>query len=279
MKQLKSVYLFIIIFAVLFQCKGKNEEPNIFRARVSFIQGTITVTSENGMQKKISIGSSLEEKDKIETGKDSYLELLLVSGAKIRLKSQTNLVLQELSPDKKNTELKLLNGTLISTVNKKNKEESFKVETPTAVAGVRGTLFLIKVETKDGEIRTQLGVKEGQVVINGINKSLEEIVVQANEEVVEVQNQKFEKRSLNASLEREFSFAEEDDNTIKFYGEKSTEEMIRKKYKKLEVITLSDGTKLRGVISSMGEKEITIETPEGTAIIPREKLAKQEMAK
>ena len=128
------------------------------------------------------------------------------------------------------------------------------LETPTAVAGVRGTLFLIKVETKDGEIRTQLGVKEGQVVINGINKSLEEIVVQANEEVVEVQNQKFEKRSLNASLEREFSFAEEDDNTIKFYGEKSTEEMIRKKYKKLEVITLSDGTKLRGVISSMGEK-------------------------
>ena len=114
----------------------------------------------------------LEQGDKIRTGKDARAEILMDDGSMVKLEEESELTIKALSADyqKKSisASLFLFFGRMLSNVAKFTSRKSrFDVHTPTLVAGVRGTEFI--VETTDSE-QTDVGVFDGKVAVGGLDK-------------------------------------------------------------------------------------------------------------
>src|SRR5258708_25994365 len=148
--------------------------------RLTGIQGDVAVTTLDGDVKgpPPSYGAlCLEEGDSIRTQAGASAEIAFKDGSLIRLEENTAVHLRRLSPQ--NTFLALQNGVLLAKVQFEKKEgQQFSVVTPSAVAAVRGTEFVVE---ETGSI-TRVGVlDEGHVVVQspGFKK---EIVMHCNQE-------------------------------------------------------------------------------------------------
>lgn len=114
----------------------------------------------------------LEQSDRIKTGSNSYVEILIDDGSLLKLEENSEMTMSELSADfgtkKIATKLFLFFGRLVSNIAKFTHTRSrFAVQTPTVIAGVRGTEFI--VETTDST-QTDVGVFEGEVTVGAIDK-------------------------------------------------------------------------------------------------------------
>ena len=103
----------------------------------------------------INKGVPLYSGDLIETLRESRAELLYKDGTKMRLKSRT---LVEVRP----AALKVFKGKTWYKFTKRGSE--FQIETPSLVAGIRGTIFDVAVNSKGKSI---LSVMEGAVAVRG----------------------------------------------------------------------------------------------------------------
>lgn len=106
--------------------------------------------------------------DKLSTEAGSELEIRLDDGSVLKLKDKSLLELDAMEKQAKPlttiTSLKLGLGKLLGCVRKlSSKESKFEVTTPTAVAGVRGTVFAVFAEGDS----TELDVLKGQVAVSG----------------------------------------------------------------------------------------------------------------
>lgn len=81
--------------------------------------------------------------DQIKTGELSRAAIILNDGTITKLHEKTNLVLAVDQEDQKNNRLKLLLGQLWAKV--KKREHSLEIETPSAVAAIKGTMFELKI--------------------------------------------------------------------------------------------------------------------------------------
>jgi hypothetical protein len=113
----------------------------------------------------------LEESDRIKTGADSFAEILIDDGSLIRVEEDSEIVLSELYADYRTKRIEasifLKLGRLLSNVSRfVDRRSRFSVRTPTTVAGVRGTEFI--VETTAAQ-QTEVGVFEGDVFVGGID--------------------------------------------------------------------------------------------------------------
>ena len=131
------------------------------RAKLILSSGDVTVKTENSDWADTKIGMVLEQGSVIKTGKQSFAILGLDDGSKIRLESKTEFKITSLSKENKvkKSIFNLFSGKVISTVKKLSKNDVFNIATPTAVAGVRGTKFVIQF--LDGV--TKIDVLEGIV--------------------------------------------------------------------------------------------------------------------
>ncbi len=113
-----------------------------------------------GQIQAAEIGQPLFTGDSVLTGKGSKAELSFVDGTSIRISEQCRLAVDQADTLRS---LKLLWGKLWAKVAKMSSSKTrFQVETPTAVAGVRGTIFRVEVETDSA---TKVAVEEGEVEI------------------------------------------------------------------------------------------------------------------
>jgi len=147
-------------------------------AELSLMIGTVEVlTKEAGQWIEASEGMKLAGGDKIRTGIDGILSITFSNGSIVTLKSDTEFEIHSLniSKDKKDIDykLKITMGKLRAIVEGLGDESSFEIETPTAVAAVRGTLFYINVVELDeadlsadlkDRLKTELFVEEGGVL-------------------------------------------------------------------------------------------------------------------
>lgn len=106
--------------------------------------------------------------DKLSTEAGAELEIRLDDGSVLKLKDKSLLELDAMEKQAKPlttiTSLKLGLGKLLGCVRKLSSRESkFEVTTPTAVAGVRGTVFAVFAEGDS----TGLDVLQGQVAVAG----------------------------------------------------------------------------------------------------------------
>jgi len=163
----KVIYLFLVLG--LSQCKPSK--PEIIG------QAILVVTAKSGQvhfyragaEIPIAKGSVLVVGDSVSTETSSFVDLEFPGGALLRIKEKSEVSIASLlSDDGINAEFNLKRGKIHTKIkNKLKPKESYRINTPTMVAGVRGTDFSV-TESDTGIIM----VLEGTVAMETPNSSI-----------------------------------------------------------------------------------------------------------
>lgn len=131
---------------------------------------SITGTAEQNLArapgwKPARVGGKVFLNDQIRTDAESFAELRWVNGGVLRIAEQSTLAVTE-QPKEENSKdpgAKLLKGRVWANMQKiSNTGKKFGIESPTAVAGIRGTVFRVDV---GADSSTVVLVYEGKVAV------------------------------------------------------------------------------------------------------------------
>ncbi len=134
---------------------------------INFLIGEVKIKVKGGKWEDAKLGIKLYSHDRIKTGNESEVELLLPDNNIIKLLENTELEIIELSENlntgAKINKLKDEIGRIIVNVKKFSKgRDLFEINTDIAVAGVRGTIFEVNVKN---DKTTVVSVIEGEVEV------------------------------------------------------------------------------------------------------------------
>ncbi|HEY1407083.1 MAG TPA: PQQ-binding-like beta-propeller repeat protein, partial [Spirochaetota bacterium] len=165
----KSVlFALIICAAFLLSCgKGKNDEANKSdassgKAKIIFAVGDVTVENARGVV-AARVNMPLEKGFSVITGPKAQCNLLIGEDSYISIREKSRMQIDMLKKNADGLEsnsVDLKVGRLVVNPKKLLKDEEFKVKTPTAVAAVRGTKFVVAQE--EG-VAARVAVVEGKV--------------------------------------------------------------------------------------------------------------------
>lgn len=130
---------------------------------------------DSGEWAALSLEDEIHERDTIKTLENSRMEIFFVDGSSVSIGAETSVKVEKLmcSPAKNYREgkFKVIMGKVRFNVGKLfSKNSTFEVRTPTAVAGVKGTSFIVWVTS---EQLTQLLGINGSVTVKNILPSVE----------------------------------------------------------------------------------------------------------
>lgn len=165
---MKKVSILIIASLFLIQFAGckKEEGPKIVGndGIVNFIAGDVKLVSD-GKETTANVGDKISQGMTVKTAAKAIVDIYF-AGSVIRILEKSTVVMKELVKDLKDnkelSEFYVENGKMFSKVTRKLAQgEKFKVNTPTAVAGVRGTEFLVSEENG----KSSIACIEGKVAV------------------------------------------------------------------------------------------------------------------
>ncbi|EQA35571.1 sigma factor regulatory protein, FecR/PupR family [Leptospira inadai serovar Lyme str. 10] len=205
MFQTKIKFIAVSIFAILFlivcgpktgQDQVKSEAP-IVPAKIVWIVGDVKIQSAAG-EKKAELGQTVSGADTIFTGANGSVEIIVADSGIIKVSKNSELSVATIVSDS-GSEIKVnVNyGKIVTMVRKEQKNSDFKVVTPTALAGVRGTTFLTSVENPSGNKAScaqsgcdvRFAVLEGSVAVTKVGEE-SEVILDRNRELTLKKNQK-----------------------------------------------------------------------------------------
>ena len=105
------------------------------------------------------VGLIVNQDDTVKT-ENGTIDLQTKGGSAVRIHEFTEVSIAKLT--NKDTKLSMSSGNILATVKKESSDENFRVVTPTAIAGVRGTTF--SVEVMDGR-EPRVKVLDGKVAM------------------------------------------------------------------------------------------------------------------
>ncbi len=162
----KITFLIIIALFAIQLTSCKKAGPSIVQndGLVNFIAGDVKIVAD-GKTVSANVGDKITQGMIVKTGAKAIVDIYF-QGSVIRILEKSSVVMKELvknlSENKELTELYVENGQMFSKVTRKlSQGEKFRVNTPTAVAGVRGTEFL--VSEKEG--KSTIACIEGKVAV------------------------------------------------------------------------------------------------------------------
>ncbi len=168
-KLLPILVLSILVALTLVGCAGGSPCPSTLTI-LSITEGDVSVMKAGtDSWVEAQIGMSLEIGDTIKTGDDSGAEITFFDGSTMELEAGTEIEILslDLSCDTGVTTITLTQtiGTTISRVTKLlDPASSYEVETPTGVAGVRGSTMIVTVEYVTPQIVNTLIINQEGVV-------------------------------------------------------------------------------------------------------------------
>ncbi|MFW6238615.1 MAG: FecR family protein [Halanaerobiales bacterium] len=172
------VIIFIIFLSLCYiSAPAAAENVEIGEVDGEVQRVVINILGLKGWQ-KFDSGDSIDTGDRIRTGEDSRMELVY-DNAVLLMDAETEIVIEEGNEigEGRSARVKVTRGRIWTTVKKVWEGlTSFEAVTPTAVAGVRGTVFSLGVE----EEGTTLSVKEGRVRLEDREKT-EEVEVESGQ--------------------------------------------------------------------------------------------------
>ena len=142
-------FLFLVALVLPFSFVAYGADPI---GKVILLKGDCHVIREGETPQKAKLDMDVFLKDKFVTKEDSTLRIALKDGSALSLGPNAELSMDAFSFDpeqkKRNAGLKVLSGKLRAVVNDLHdyKERDFNVNTPTAIVGVRGTIFIVWVK-------------------------------------------------------------------------------------------------------------------------------------
>jgi hypothetical protein len=173
---MKKAIVWVIVAALAaVACKEEPKKKATHAAAVVFVVGKDAKIVTAQGEKPATKGAVLYESDKVITGKKSQVDLVLPNNILMRLDQNTTLEMKELALGEGGAQqdrLMLQRGTVFAKVAKLDTKSSFAIQTPTLVAGVRGTQFMTEAdETGKGKV----AVIEGKVAVESSTGKTEEI--------------------------------------------------------------------------------------------------------
>ncbi|MCE9596327.1 MAG: FecR family protein [Spirochaetia bacterium] len=162
---LRANLLLILSVAVLFTCQRTESRLS----RITFARGEIYLIRQGSSPVPIEAGAILQHKDTLRTGKDSYAEVMVQNVGLFRLSENSELNMEELQANDK-TIIRLDKGKAGFFLLKLIPNQQVGVKLPTAVAGVRGTKFLVaadgasKVALFGGAVQVENEQKQSVVI-------------------------------------------------------------------------------------------------------------------
>lgn len=150
-----------------------------YSGKITYTQGEVKVIS-NGQTKKAEKDAVVSAGDSLKTGSQSLVILAMDDNAQLKLNENSDLTI----PLKQENAVALNSGSVFSKIPKQKLKQQFKVITPTAVMGVRGTQFFTAYGT-DAEHSTDLWmcVEEGSVDVTA-NDTKKSVVVNEGEGIL-----------------------------------------------------------------------------------------------
>lgn len=183
MKKISVIIFAMILVMNVSGCKKEEAAKTVANnGIINFMTGDVTATTD-GKIIKVNVGDAVTQGMVIKTGSKSVVDIYFNSSV-IRILEKSSVVMKELVKDlqsnKELSEFYVENGKLFSKVSRKLVEgEKFSVTSPTAVAGVRGTEFL--VEEDNG--KSKISCIEGTVAVKEPEKAdTEYVLVEAGKE-------------------------------------------------------------------------------------------------
>ncbi|BDA78480.1 hypothetical protein LPTSP3_g14100 [Leptospira kobayashii] len=140
-----------------------SKKSNELAAVVVFAVGDSKIQHADQTEEKAQLGTSLKAGDNVVTGDNGKVDVQFPDGSSIRISPKSVIDFSKLSQNNAgttDTQISLVSGKVFAKVNKAKKEDNFTVVTPTAIAGVRGTSFI--VESGNGK-PSQVKVVDGAV--------------------------------------------------------------------------------------------------------------------
>jgi hypothetical protein len=143
-KLFTTISLASLLAATLFSAQAFAAENT---GMVVASRGDVTALSE-GVQRPLQQGESISVSDQIVTGDKSFATLQFIDGAKVTVRPNSTLIVEEYvynGGDLDAATLSLVSGGLrvITGAMAKSNPENYKVKTPVALMGVRGTEFSV----------------------------------------------------------------------------------------------------------------------------------------
>lgn len=136
-------------------------------ARVALAVGQAQLITESGQTQTLQRGQTLHEGDRLRTGEDGMLMLVFIDQGRVALRPSSELLIQKYRYDPQGQDsqlqLELIKGTVrqISGQAAHQQPERYRLNTPVAAIGVRGTDFLARAEAN--AVRTY--VHEGAITM------------------------------------------------------------------------------------------------------------------
>lgn len=149
------------------KARGEGSEPADWDARLTGFKGRVQVFSADDDSRSLPVmkGMPLQQGDHIRTDADSSAEVSLDGGSLIELSALSDFSLDNVQRGR--TSFKLSAGTFLAKIKTLLPGQGLQVETPAAVAAVRGTEFGVQIDPEAPE-ETDVGVfDEGRVEVRG----------------------------------------------------------------------------------------------------------------
>ncbi len=177
--------LIIIICIIVFAWIILNPEvvAEKIEAQLIIESGDVQVKSGEGSWTSAENGMALHQSDSIKTGDNSSASIILYKTSIVRLDSNTEITLEELIREEETRiTIQQDSGRTWNAVNKISGIDNYEVQTPTTVASVRGTGFVVIVKENGS---TYYGVSHGFLNISSIsNGTIQDYInVSGNESV------------------------------------------------------------------------------------------------
>ncbi len=166
-----------VSLAVMMMCLSAQSFG--YSGKLTYAQGEVTVIS-GGKSSKAQKETSVLAGDSVKTGPQSLAIIVMDDGAQLKLNENSNLEI----PLKEEGTVSLKSGSVFSKIPKQKLKNQFKVVTPTAVMGVRGTHFFTAYGTNvDHPSDAWMCVEEGSVGVTTKN-SKKVVIVNKGEGVL-----------------------------------------------------------------------------------------------
>jgi len=205
----------IAVMALSTGCKGAKQLTDLQGGVFTYIKGDVKLFDIMGKPKPVKVEGFFLPTDEIRTGKDSVADIQLMDGVIIRIKQNSVITLKKIWVDSGRKEMaaniELNKGAIFAKViSKLTKNSAFNVKTPTSVAGVRGTEFLVQ-ESGD---KSEVLVNDGTVAVNAVDEDKnvgEEVVVDQGHKITTDKDNNMKKADLT---EAEKNAMKEDSQSV-----------------------------------------------------------------
>ena len=173
---MKKITLMLIIIILFLSCAKKEKIDFGF---ITFYYGEVIV-KHLGKKTAPKLKMVLKSGDKVYTKKDARIDIQLQNFGLVRINENSEVDLEKVITEvNESIEVGLDNGQILCKLSKLQKNDEFQVHTPTAVAGVRGTTFLVESQKDKGT--SEIAVASGSVEVVNKNDPENKKVVKQNE--------------------------------------------------------------------------------------------------